>query len=109
MKDKKEYEKEYDYEFEYEGEKVQVGAHTVIADSGVVNQYVQWKTGEWNGEYGYVESGRVIGPYLVFGEDPQNYPTNIHNGTADSIEIPEDIFKQLVGDHEKQLYDLRRE
>lgn len=96
----KENDREYDYEFEYDGEKVQVGAHTVVGDSGVVNQYVHWKTGERDGEYGYVEAGRV-GPYLVFGEGPRNYPTNIHDGTADSIEIPEDVFEQLVEDQEE--------
>lgn len=36
-----------------------MGAHTVIGDSGVVNQYVHWKIGAWNGEYGYIEPGEV--------------------------------------------------
>lgn len=109
MPDENADEREYDYEFEYEGEKVQVGAHTEVGDSGVVNQYVHWKTGEWNGEYGYVEPGRAIGPYLVFGEGPQNYPTTIHDGTADSIEMPEDIFKQLLKDQEEQMEELREQ
>lgn len=103
MPTKKESERQYDYEFKYEGKKVQVGAHTEVGDSGVVNQYVHWKTGDWSGDYGYVEPGRSVGPYLVFGEGPSNHPTHFHDAPIDSIEMPEDVFKQLIEDQMEEL------
>lgn len=101
-------EMKYDYEFAYEGEIVQVGTRTEVDDNGIVNQPIHWKTGDWNGNHGYIESGRMVGPYLVFGVGPSDRPTHFHDGSVDSIEIPKDVFKGLKEDQKEDLEELRK-
>lgn len=101
--------REYKYEFAYEGEIVKVGTRTEVSEEGIVNQSIHWETGEWSGDHGYIASGRMVGPYLVFGVRPSDRPTHFHNGSVDSIEIPEAVFNELREDQEKDMEQLREE